>query len=90
MDMLISVTKHLPATSPTLWGPINVKAPRMFHLPSVWRELGEGLLQGFVPLMFWPGGALDLGRETSCLDCWSALELGVKGGDATAEGPQIP
>lgn len=44
--MLISVTKHLPATSPTIWGPVNVKAPRMFHLPSVWRGLGEGVAPG--------------------------------------------
>lgn len=46
MGTIISVTKHLPGPSPILWGLLNIEAPRMFHLPLVWRGLGGGRFRG--------------------------------------------
>lgn len=81
MDAVISVTKHLPGPSPTLWGSLNVETPRMFHLSSVWTGLGVEvrclLLREFLPITFWSGGALELGRETGKKQEWAILIAGV-------------
>lgn len=78
-DMVISVTKHVPGPSPTLPGPLNVRAPRMFHLPQSGEDrIGGGvLLQGFVPIIFWPGGVLEFQRETGKEWVWAKSISGV-------------
>lgn len=63
MDMVISVTKHLPGPSPTLWSPLKSSQN---VLPSFGVERtngGGGECHGFVPITFWPGGALELRKQ---------------------------
>lgn len=97
MNMVISVTKHLPGLSPpTLPGSLNVETLGIFHTFPPGEEDAKGAAAPGVCthyiLAWWSLGVGERngqGVRMGSIDFWSALALGVKG-ETNVHAPRLP